>query len=82
MKKELPWIWEAGTDRPYPGLACTSRNELEAVDNALHARMEVLKALEGDQQVAIEEARSEHKKRYDDLLNPRPVQRLNRLQTD
>jgi hypothetical protein len=29
IKKEMPWIWEAWTDRPYPFLACTTRPELE-----------------------------------------------------
>lgn len=82
MTKEMPWIWEAWTDRPYPGLARTTRNELEAVDNALHVQIEALEALEGDQQAAIREARSEHKKRYDKLLKPRAVQRLHRLQID
>jgi hypothetical protein len=81
-KKELPWIWEAWTDRPYPALACTTRNELDAIDEALNARLETLEALDGDQQSAMKEARSEHKKRYDDLLKPRPVRRLHRLRTD
>jgi hypothetical protein len=33
LQKEMPWIWEAWTDRPYPFLACTTKFELEA-DNA------------------------------------------------
>jgi hypothetical protein len=82
MKKELPWIWEAWTDRPYPALACTTRNVFDRVDNALHSRLEALKAPKGDQQTAIGEARFEHKKRYAELLEPRLVQRLHRLETD
>jgi hypothetical protein len=30
IKKEMPWIWEAWTDCPYPFLACTTKPELEA----------------------------------------------------
>lgn len=82
MKKELPWIWESWSDRPYPALACTTRNEFEAVDEALNSRIQTLVALKGDQQAAFEEARSEHKKSYDALLKPQPVQRLHRLRTD
>lgn len=82
MKKELPWIWEAWTDRPYPALACTTRNEFDRVENALHSRLEALKAPKGDQQTAIGEARFEHKKRYAELLEPWSVQRLHRLETD
>lgn len=82
LKKELPWIWEAWSDQPYPALACTTRNEFDLVDNALHSRLEALKALKGDQQTAIGEARSEHKKRHAELLEPRQVQRLHRLGTD
>jgi hypothetical protein len=52
------------------------------VENALHAKVEALEAQEGDQHPAIEEARSEYKKCYDELLKPRPVQRLLRLQAD
>jgi hypothetical protein len=82
MKKELPWIWEAWTDRPYASLACTTRNELDANDEALNSRLEALEALDRDQQAAIEQARSQYRKRYDDLLKPRPVNRLHRLRTD
>lgn len=82
MKKELPWIWEAWSDRSYPALACTTRNELEAIDEILNSSIQALDALEGDQQLAIEETRSQHKKSYDTLLKPQPVQRLDRLRTD
>jgi hypothetical protein len=28
IKKEMPWIWEAWSDRPYPFMACTTKQEL------------------------------------------------------
>jgi hypothetical protein len=40
----------------YPALACTTRNELEGINEVLNSRLQVLDALEGDQQAAIEEA--------------------------
>jgi len=82
LQKELPWIWEAWTDRPYPALTCATRSEFESVDGALHSRLEALDALGGDQQTSIEKARFAHKQGYNELLQPRPVQRLYRLQTD
>ena len=57
LQKELPWILEAWTDRPYPALTCTTRSEFESVDGALHPRL-------------------------NELLQPRPMQRLHRLRTD
>jgi hypothetical protein len=82
MQKELPWIWEAWTDRPYPALACTTRNGLDAVDEKLNARVQTLELLQGGQQAAIEEAKLHRKKCFHELLQPRPVRRLHRLRTD
>jgi molybdopterin-guanine dinucleotide biosynthesis protein A len=82
MMKKWPWIWEAWSDRPYPALACTTRNELEAINEVLSSRIHALERLQGDQQAAIVEARSEHKKSYDALLKPHPVHQLHRLRTD
>jgi hypothetical protein len=82
MQKELPWIWEAWTDRPYSALACTTRNELDVIDESLNSRLQVLEALDGDQQAAIEQAHHEHKERYAEMLEPQPVRHLHRLRTD
>lgn len=32
--KEMPWIWEAWSGRPYPFISCTTRPEFEAHDKA------------------------------------------------
>jgi hypothetical protein len=36
IQKEMPWIWEAWSDRPYPFMACTTKRELR--DNRHAAR--------------------------------------------
>lgn len=48
----------------------------------LNSGLRVLDALAGDQQAALEEARSDHENIYDVLLEPQPVQRLHRLGID
>jgi hypothetical protein len=82
MQKEMPWIWEAWTDRAYPGLTCTTRNELDAIDEMLKSQVWALEALYGDQRAAIEQANCERNKRYAELLEPWPVRQLDRLRTD
>ena len=36
MKKELPWIWEAWTDRPYLLMSCATQAELIAHDKKVN----------------------------------------------
>jgi hypothetical protein len=49
ITKELPWIWEACSDRPYPYMSCITRPELEAHDQAMKDRTQATQRL-GDEE--------------------------------
>lgn len=81
VKKEMPWIWEAWTDRPYPHMSRTTKKELIAHDEAIQNRTQAAAALPlGSQQKTIEEERIA----CDDaeFRKPRPVEQLDRFHTD
>jgi hypothetical protein len=44
IQKEMPWIWEAWSDRPYPFMACTTKQELR--ENRAAARRNARKPRE------------------------------------
>jgi len=82
MKKEMPWIWEAWSDRSYPLMACVTKRELVEHDETIKTRSE---ALAKDRTVDSEQrAVREQLIVHDDaeFRKSRPVQQLDRLHTD
>ena len=82
MKKEMPWIWEAWSDRPYPLMSCATKRELISHDESIKARSE---ALAGDHTINSEQSAIQEQLIAEDdaeFRKPRPVQQLDRLQTD
>lgn len=79
MKKEMPWIWEAWSDRPYPLMSRTTKKELMAHDEAIKSRIQAAARLPKKQKIYQEEliARDEA-----DFRKARPVQKLDRLHND
>jgi hypothetical protein len=79
IEKEMPWVWEAWSDRPYPFISCTTEPEFEAHDKAMEHRVQAAQCLgdeekaEGMELIAREESR---------FREPRAVQQLSRLETD
>lgn len=79
MKKEMPWIWEAWSDRPYPLMACATKQELIRHDQSIQKRLSEASGLQGEQKsiqkelIASEDA---------EFRKPRPVEQLDRLHTD
>lgn len=82
MKKEMPWIWEAWSDRPYPLMSCATKRELIAHDERVQARSEALAedhALNSEQRAFQEQVIAEDDAEF---RKPRPVHQLDRLHTD
>ena len=82
MKKEMPWIWEAWSDRPYPLMSCATKRELIAHDERIQARSEALAgdhALNSEQRAIQEQLIAEDDAEF---RKPRPVHQLDRLHTD
>jgi hypothetical protein len=79
IQKELPWIWEAWSDRPYPFMSCTTGPELEAHDQALKDQTQAMQRL-GDE----EKTKQRELIARDDATfrEPRAVQQLSRSGTD
>jgi hypothetical protein len=79
IEKEMPWIWEAWSDRPYPFISCTTRPEFEAHDKAMKHRVQAAQGF-GDEKKAKELkliAREESRFR-----ESRAAHQLSRLETD
>jgi hypothetical protein len=49
LQKEMTWIWEAWTDRPYPYSACTTKPELDAHVSAFGPLLEAMRKAGGDE---------------------------------
>lgn len=79
MQKEMPWIWEAWSDRPYAFMACTTRTELEAHDEAVRTERRKAAELLSEQRAIREEIIA---RKDAEFHQPRPVQFLDRLHTD
>lgn len=79
MQREMPWIWEAWSDRPYAFMACTTRLELEAHDKAVAVRMQNARRLPAEERIVQEELIAREDAEF---KQPRSVQCLERLHTD
>lgn len=82
MKKEMPWIWEAWSDRPYPLMSCATKRELIEHDESIKTRSEALAAddtLESEQRAIQEQLVAEDDAEF---RKPRAAQQLDRLHTD
>lgn len=79
LKKEMPWIWEAWSDRPYPLMSCTTKQELmhhdETIENRKRAATELPRGARIVQEQLIAQDDTEFRK-------PRQVEQLDRLHTD
>jgi hypothetical protein len=81
MKKEVPWIWEAWNDRPYPFMSRTTKTELIAHDETIQSLVQAAAALPlGSQQRAVQEDRIAHDEA--EFHKPHLVEQLDRLHTD
>lgn len=79
MKKEMPWIWEAWSDRPYPLMACATKQELIKHDERIQDRDHKAADLQGEQRSIQEKLIAREDVEY---RKPRPAQSLDRLHTD
>lgn len=79
MQKEMPWIWEAWSDRPYPLMACTTKQELMRHDQEIQVRKAAAADLPRSERLLNDEIIA-----HDDaeFRRPRPVEQLDRLHTD
>jgi hypothetical protein len=81
MKKEMPWIWEAWTDRPYPRVSRTTKLELIAHDQSIQSRVQAAAALPwGTEERTIQEERIAHDEV--EFRKSLRVEQLDRLHTD
>jgi hypothetical protein len=81
MKKEMPWIWEAWTDRPYPFMSRTTENEVIAHSESIDGLVQAAEALSpGSEQREVLEQRIA--RRDTKFRKPHPVEQLDRLRTD
>jgi hypothetical protein len=79
IEKEMPWVWEVWTERPYPFISCTTRPELEAHDKAVKDRIQAAQGL-GDEKKSKEMERiAREESRF---RESRAVHHLSRLNTD
>jgi hypothetical protein len=79
LKQEMPWVWEAWSDRAYPLMACTTKKELVDHDKSIQIRKQEAAQLQGEQKAI------QYQNIADDdaeFRKPRPVQHLDRLHTD
>lgn len=79
MKKEMPWIWEAWSDRPYPLMACATKQELIKHDEGMQDRLHKAADLQGEQRSIQEQLLAREDVEF---RKPRPAQCLDRLHTD
>lgn len=79
MVKEMPWIWEAWSDRPYPLMACATKQELIRHDESMKDRLLEAADLQGEQKNIQEQVLAQEDVEF---RKPRAVQRLDRLHTD
>jgi hypothetical protein len=79
LKKEMPWVWEAWTDRPYLLMSCATKAELIAHDRTIEDRRQTAAGLPSKQRALEEELIAQDDA---DFRKPRPVQQLDRLHTD
>lgn len=79
MVKEMPWIWEAWSDRPYPLMACATKQELIRHDESIKDRLLEAADLQSEQQNLQEQSLAREDVEF---RKPRPVQRLDRPHTD
>jgi hypothetical protein len=82
MKKEMPWIWEAWSDHPYPLMACTTKHELIRHDEMIKSRSAALasdRAFNSEQRAIQEQLIAGDDAEF---RRPRPVPQLDRLHTD
>jgi hypothetical protein len=81
MKKEMPWIWEAWTDRPYPFMSRTTEKELIAHDETINGLVQAAEALPpGSEQRLFHEERIAHDEA--EFCKSHPVEQLDRLHND
>jgi hypothetical protein len=79
LKKELPWIWEAWSERPYPFMSCTTRPELEAHDRAVKDGTRAAQRLGDEEKTKQMELVARDNAAF---REPRAAQHLSRLRTD
>jgi hypothetical protein len=82
MKKEMPWIWEAWSDHPYPLMACTTKHELIRHDEMIKSRSAALasdRAFNSEQRAIQEQLIAGDDAEF---RRPRPVPQLDCLHTD
>lgn len=79
MKKEMPWVWEAWTDRPYLLISCATQAELNAHDRAIQVRFQAAARLPHEQKILEEKLIAQEDAEF---RKPRPVQQFDRLHTD
>ncbi|KAM0717416.1 hypothetical protein Q7P37_007268 [Cladosporium fusiforme] len=82
MKKEMPWFWEAWSDMPYSFWACTTQKEIKDQDKAFkNRRRQIDKSLDLSPEEKKRQKRSVRREQARSR-QPRPVERLERAQTD
>jgi hypothetical protein len=79
IKKELPWVWEAWSDRAYPFMSCTTRPEFEAHDKATKDRVQATQGLGEEEKAKEMELIAREESRF---RESRAVQQPSRLETD
>lgn len=79
IKKEMPWVWETWTDRPYPLMSCATKQELIEHDKAIEDRKRAAAALPPSERLAQEQLIADDDAKF---RAPRPVEQLDRLHTD
>jgi hypothetical protein len=81
IKKEMPWIWEAWTDRPYPYMSRTTERELITHYETTEGLVQAAEALPpGSEQRSVHEELIAHNKA--EFRKPHPVEQLDCLHTD
>jgi hypothetical protein len=78
-KEEMPWIWEAWSDRPYPLMACTTQKELVEHSRSITDRKREAAGLDDEQKAVQMEVIARDDAEF---RNPHSAQRLDRLHTD
>ena len=79
LRKEVPWVWEAWSNRPYPFMSCTTRPELEARDQAMKERFQAMRRFGQEHKAKEKKLIVLEERRF---RKPRAVQQLSRLKTD
>lgn len=79
MQREMPWIWEAWSDRPHAFMACTTRSDLKAHDKIMEVRSQNARRLPAEERDMQEELIAREDAEF---KRPRTVLCLERLHTD